>query len=74
MGLRSLIYGPNSEFDTKMLTNKKQTVYKNEDCRIQLDFKSNAKLGNYIQVKQNEGNSGCGFGHNVYADGNLFKS
>ena len=29
MGLRSLIYGPNmGEFDTKMLTNKKQTVYK----------------------------------------------
>ena len=74
MGLRSLVYGPNmGEFDTKMPTSKKQTVYKNEDCRIQLDFKSNAKLGNYIQVKQNEGESGCGFGHNVYADGTYLK-
>ncbi|ABS90319.1 hypothetical protein A1S_3894 [Acinetobacter baumannii ATCC 17978] len=35
-----------------MPTNAKQTIYKDQDCRIQLDFKSNAKLGNYIQVKQ----------------------
>lgn len=74
MGLRSLIYGPNmGEFGTTMPTNAKQTIYKDQDCRIQLDFKSNAKLGNYIQVKQSEGESGCGFGHNVYADGTYLK-
>ena len=74
MGLRSLIYGPNmGEFDTTMPLHKKQAIFKEEQCVIQLDFKSNQSLGNYIDVQQNDGNSWCGFGHNVYAGGIYYK-
>lgn len=74
MGLRSLIYGPNmGEFDTTFALNKKRAVYKYEDCTIQLDFKANQNLGNYIEIKQEDGDSGCGFGHNVNASGTYYK-
>ena len=74
MGLRSLIYGPNmGEFDTTMPLYKKQAIFKEEQCVIQLNFKSNQSLGNYIEVEQNDGNSWCGFGHNVNAGGIYYK-
>lgn len=74
MGLRSLIYGPNmGEFDTTFALNQKRAIYKYEDCTIQLDFKADQNLGNYIEVKQDNGDSGCGFGHNVYAGGTYYK-
>ncbi len=74
MGIRSLVYGPNmGEFDTNFALNKKRAFYKNEDCTIQLDFKADKNLGNYIQVKQDDGDSGCGFGHNVNASGTYYK-
>ncbi|MDM1758615.1 hypothetical protein HX127_13830 [Acinetobacter sp. 256-1] len=74
MGLRSLIYGPNmGEFDTTFALNQKRAMYKYEDCTIQLDFKADQNLGNYIEVKQDNGDSGCGFGHNVYAGGTFYK-
>ncbi|WP_111861504.1 hypothetical protein [Acinetobacter sp. CFCC 10889] len=74
MGIRSLIYGPNmGEFDTTFTLNQKRALYKYEDCTIQLDFNTNQNLGNYIEVKQEDGNSGCGFGHNVNAGGTYYK-
>ena len=70
MGIRSLVYGPNmGEFDITMPLSKKQAVYRYEDCKIDLNFKSDTTSGNSIKVTQSDGNSGCGFGHNVYADG-----
>lgn len=74
MGIRSLVYGPNmGEFDITMPLSKKQAVYRYEDCKIDLNFKSDTTSGNSIKVTQSDGNSGCGFGHNVYADGVYFK-
>ena len=74
MGIRSLIYGPNmGQFSTSMPLSKKQTVYRYEDCQIDLNFKRDTASGNTIKVTQNDGESGCGFGHNVYADGVYFK-
>ena len=74
MGIRSLIYGPNiGKFDTTMPLSKNQTVYRDEDCLIDLNFKSDTTSGNSIKVTQHDGASGCGFGHNVYADGVYLK-
>ena len=74
MGIRSLIYGPNmGEFDTHMPVNKTQTTFKYDDCKIDLNFKTSPERGNFIEVKQNDGASGCGFGHNVYAGGTYLK-
>lgn len=74
MGIRSLIYGPNmGQFSTSMPLSKKQTVYRYEDCQIDLNFKRDTTSENSIKVTQNDGESGCGFGHNVYADGVYFK-
>ena len=70
MGIRSLIYGPNTgEFSLSIPTNKLQATYKYEDCHIDLKFKSNAQYGQFIEVKQNSRDSFCGFGHNVNAAG-----
>ena len=70
MGIRSLIYGPNTgEFKLSMPSNKLQASYIYEDCRIDLKFKSNSKDGQFIEVKQNSRDSFCGFGHNVNAAG-----
>ncbi len=72
MGIRSLISGPNTgEFDTDFALNTKRAIYKDQDCTIQLDFKTDKNIGNYIQVKQNEGF--CSFGQNVNASGTYYK-
>ena len=74
MGITSLIYGPNmGEFETTMPLNKKQAMYQYEDCKISLQFKSSNDKGNFIEVNQSESDSGCGFGHNVYAGGTYMK-
>lgn len=73
-GIRGLIYGPNlGEFDTTMPTTTKQANYRYEDCQIKLQFLNDTANGQKIEVKQNSGESGCGFGHNVYADGTYYK-
>ena len=74
MGARSLIYGPNlGSFDITMPITQKQAVYHYEDCQIDLTFKTHQDFGNIIDVKQHESQSGCGFGHNVYAEGIYYK-
>ena len=74
MGLRSLIYGPNlGEFSTRMPLNKAQANYSIEDCKIDISFGFDAKLGSHAVLKQNSGDSGCGFGHNVSAAGVFLK-
>ena len=74
MGIRSLIYGPNlGTFEMTMPLTKSQAIYRSEDCQIELSFKSDSTVGNSIKVTQNDGESGCGFGHNVYADGVYLK-
>ena len=74
MGLRSLIYGPNlGEFSTRMPLNKAQANYSIEDCKIDISFGFDAKLGSRAVLKQNSGDSGCGFGHNVSAAGVFLK-
>lgn len=71
---RGLIYGPNmGEFDTSMPSSKKHAEYRYEDCKITLDFKFKSTEGQVIDVKQSESQSGCGFGHNVWADGQYLK-
>ena len=70
MGIRSLIYGPNTgEFNLSIPINTLQARYKYEDCSIDLKFKSNSQYGQFIEVKQDSRNSFCGFGHNVNAAG-----
>lgn len=74
MGIRSLIYGPNlGSFETTMPLGKTQKTYKQDDCTIDLSFGFDAKLGHRAVLKQNSGDSGCGFGHNVSADGLFIK-
>lgn len=71
---RGLIYGPNmGEFDTSMPLSKKHAEYRYEDCKITLDFKFKSTEGQVIEVKQSESQSGCGFGHNVWASGQYLK-
>lgn len=73
-GLRGLIYGPNlGSFDTQMPLQQKKVVYRYEDCQIQLNFATNAKLGQKIVVEEQQNASGCGFGHNVSASGTYLK-
>lgn len=73
-GIRGLIYGPNlGEFDTTMPITAKQANYRYEDCQIKLQFTNDTNNGQKIEVKQNSGESGCGFGHNVYAGGTFYK-
>ena len=73
-GIRGLIYGPNlGEFDTTMPITAKQANYHYEDCQIKLQFTNDTNNGQKIEVKQNSGESGCGFGHNVYAGGTFYK-
>ncbi|WP_406741380.1 hypothetical protein [Acinetobacter shaoyimingii] len=69
-----LISGPNlGEFDTSMSLKQKHATYQYEDCKITLDFKFKPAEGHVITVKQNESQSGCGFGHNVWASGQYLK-
>ncbi|ESK53810.1 hypothetical protein [Acinetobacter tjernbergiae] len=73
-GIRGLIYGPNlGEFDTNMPITAKQANYRYEDCQIKLQFLNDPINGQKIEVEQNNGESSCGFGHNVYAGGTFYK-
>ncbi len=73
-GLRGLIYGPNmGQFDTNMPVTSKQASYRYEDCTIKLQFLNDLQNGQKIEVEQNNGESTCGFGHNVYAGGTFYK-
>ncbi len=73
-GLRGLIYGPNmGQFDTNMPVTSKQASYRYEDCTIKLQFLNDLQNGQKIEVEQNNGDSTCGFGHNVYAGGTFYK-
>lgn len=73
MGLRSLIYGPNiGSFEITMPLTTNQTTYRNEECQIKLNFKSDTTSGHTIKVTQIDGAS-CGFGHNVSAEGIYYK-
>ncbi|WP_109440068.1 hypothetical protein [Acinetobacter haemolyticus] len=73
-GLRGLIYGPNlGSFETTMPITANQASYRYEDCQIKLQFLNDTQNGQKIQVEQNNGNSSCGFGHNVYAGGTFYK-
>jgi hypothetical protein len=73
-GLRGLIYGPNlGSFDVEMPLQQKKVVYRYEDCQIQLNFTTDAKLGQKIVVEEQQNASGCGFGHNVSASGTYLK-
>ena len=73
-GIRGLIYGPNmGQFETTMLITAKQANYRYEDCQIKLQFANDPNLGQKIEVKQNNSESSCGFGHNVYAGGTFYK-
>lgn len=74
MGIRSLIYGPNmGSFETTMPLNKSNTHYQYEDCKISLNFDLNSQLGRRVVIQQDAGTSGCGFGHNVSANGVFIK-
>lgn len=74
MGLRSLIYGPNlGEFTTTMPRHQSHTRYRDEDCTIELSFAFDGKNGQQLILKQDSGESGCGFGHNVFAEGSYLK-
>lgn len=69
-GLRGLIYGPNmGNFTIQMPLSKKQATYRYQDCKIDLQFNADTKIGQSITVKQSDSDSSCGFGHNVFADG-----
>lgn len=73
MGLRSLIYGPNiGEFETTMPLNRTQAQYQVDDCKINLKFAFDPKMGHTIRVSETN-NMSCGFGHNVSADGIFLK-
>lgn len=73
MGLRSLIYGPNiGEFETAMPLNRTQAQYQADDCKINLEFAFDSKMGHTIHVHETNTMS-CGFGHNVSADGVFLK-
>ena len=73
-GLYGLIYGPNmGEFGITMPLSAKKAKFTYEDCKIDLNFAFNTKLGQHIQVAENSGESGCGFGHNVSAQGTYVK-
>lgn len=73
-GLRGLIYGPNlGSFETNMPITAKQANYRYEDCQINLQFLNDPQNGQKIEVEQNNGQSTCGFGHNVYAGGTFYK-
>ena len=73
-GLRGLIYGPNlGSFETQMPLQQKKAVYRYEDCRIDLVFKTDSKQGQQIVVDEQQNTSGCGFGHNVSASGTYMK-
>lgn len=73
-GIRGLIYGPNmGQFETTMPITAKQANYHYEDCQIKLQFTNDTNNGQKIEVKQNSGEFGCGFGHNVYAGGTFYK-
>lgn len=73
-GLRGLIYGPNlGSFETSMPITAKQANYRYEDCQINLQFLNDPQNGQKIEVEQNNGQSTCGFGHNVYAGGTFYK-
>ncbi|WP_180185315.1 hypothetical protein [Acinetobacter schindleri] len=73
MGIRSLIYGPNiGKFQTTMPFNQTQTSYRANDCKIDLDFKFDSKVGQQLHVKETNIMS-CGFGHNVSASGVYLK-
>ena len=73
MGIRSLIYGPNiGEFQTTMPFNKTQANYRLDDCKIDLTFKFDPKVGQQIDVKETP-YTNCGFGHNVSASGVYLK-
>lgn len=72
-GLRGLIYGPNmGSFETRMPLSAHQAQYRYEDCKIDLKFGQD-QYGRKIIVEQNDNNSGCGFGHNVYAGGTYYQ-
>ena len=73
MGLRSLIYGPNmGEFETTMPLKRTQVQYQVDDCKINLKFAFDPKMGHTIRVSETNTMS-CGFGHNVSADGIFLK-
>jgi hypothetical protein len=70
---RGLIYGPNmGEFETSMPLSKRHAEFKYEDCEISLDFEFIPTDGHSIAVDQILSESGCGFGHNVWAGGQYF--
>jgi hypothetical protein len=69
-----LVSGPNlGIFHSKMPLSKKYAEYKYEDCKITLNFKFKSTEGPIIEVKQSESESGCGFGHNVWAEGKYLR-
>ena len=59
-------------FETRMPLSAHQAQYRYEDCKIDLKFGQD-QYGRKIIVEQNDNNSGCGFGHNVYAGGTFYK-
>lgn len=74
MGARSLIYGPNiGDFETTLALNKTQTQYHSKTCQIDVSFEFDPKLGQRALLKQSGDISGCGFGHNVSANGIFLK-
>ena len=73
MSSRSLIYGPNiGIFYTKMPLQKTEAVYRVRECKIDLKFGFNTKLGQHVQVTETN-EMDCGFGHNVSAEGIYLK-
>lgn len=74
MGARSLIYGPNiGTFETTMPLSQTRKIYRVNDCNIDISFDFDAKLGRRALLKQSGDISGCGFGHNVSAEGIYLK-
>ncbi len=60
------------EFETTMPLNRTQAQYQVDDCKINLKFAFDPKMGHTIRVSETN-NMSCGFGHNVSADGVFLK-
>ena len=78
MGLMGWLYGPNmGNFSTRMAKNSQTAHYRYDEngaepCDISMTFLPANAQGERIKVEQ-KGNSSCGFGHGVYADGTYLK-
>lgn len=71
MGMMSMYYGPNmGEFSLSSPIKNGKAVYSDKDygdgCQIDIQFKADS-------VQLTSTHSDCGFGHNVYADGEFIK-